>query len=780
MLKRITVIKGVCPYVNCAAGPVEFRKTALVFGYNSYGKSTLCEVLRSLETGDTSDVSVRGTIPGPVAQQVTITFAEDGKGEAPLVLKDAQWIPVTPSPFKLQVFDSAFVSRNLFTGSRLERSNKEALSRFVLGEQGVKQANELADMRKRWAATRSAWRKLQTQLQGVGDVDEFVKLEVKQGEDEIKAELRPLVVALDQARKNLAAVQQIQGRPLLSDLGAPAGDPAAMERLNTTLQKTLQSTHDAARARLEQHVADHMGGHRSGTDWIRQGLDYISGPLCPFCEQPLEHAREGLLAAYKQFFDEAFNRQTTAVFDELDAFEKSVHLWTAAAYELGLQKNALVLSEYRELEDDEIFKGVRARFDELGGHVADTGTDEKRALQHLLEAATAAIARKRAAVYEPVAPLEFAEYRRTHELAVAAVKAFNDHCAMLNGTLLTFKKKSDKATLEAEVARLNSDVQVKELQLRRVTSAVTCDEYRTAKDLDVELEGAIRQAEEELTKEQSAYLQKFFERINFYFTKFGSHHFTIGIDEKLDMQGYQPVLSLVVKYHGVVIEPQNLGAVFSESDRRALALSIFWAKLSVLSEADRALTIAVLDDPVTSFDDNRISAAVMLMRMEATTLRQLIVFTHYHAFARHWLDVERVGGTMSFHKLTRNDVTSGLIDGDPTEFLHSEQQKLYRKFVDFIEGRTQEPVGVDLRVYLENEIRDRYRQQITAGGMQYAQLSEVIDFLRATGAISNEVARTAHFYREDLNGPHHVLAARGREDWASHARLMLEFIYTDL
>ena len=176
MLKRITSIKGIGPYVNCAAGPVEFRKTSLIFGYNSYGKSTLCELLRSLETGNTDEVAARENIPGPIAQQATLTFAEDGKNETPVTLKDGNWTAALPYPFSIRVFDSAFVSRNLFTGSRAERSNKEALSRFVLGEQGVKQANEIADMRKRLGGARASLKKLHAQLQAVGNVEEFVDL----------------------------------------------------------------------------------------------------------------------------------------------------------------------------------------------------------------------------------------------------------------------------------------------------------------------------------------------------------------------------------------------------------------------------------------------------------------------------------------------------------------------------------------------------------------------------------------------------------------------------
>ena len=248
----------------------------------------------------------------------------------------------------------------------------------------------------------------------------------------------------------------------------------------------------------------------------------------------------------------------------------------------------------------------------------------------------------------------------------------------------------------------------------------------------------------------------------------------------MDTLGYQPVLSMVVKYRSVAVNPQTLGAVFSESDRRALALSIFWAKMAVLPAAERAGTIAVLDDPVTSFDDARISAAIIQMRQEVPTLRQLIVFTHYHAFARRWLDAEPVSGAMGFHILTRNDDTAGMIVGDAAEFLHSEQQKLYSKFQDFIAGRTNDAIGVDLRVFLETEVRDRYRHQLSAGGKLTESFEGVIRYLEEIKVVTPEVARELHAYRVDLNGPHHVLSRRGHDDWATSAHQMLDLIYSRL
>lgn len=780
MLKRITAIKGIGPYSNCNAGAVEFRKSSLVFGFNTFGKSTICEVLRSLEIGDTTVLGGRATIPGPVEQQVTVTFAEDGKSEAPVVLKRAAWIPATPAPFRLHVFDSSFVSRNLFAGARAERPNKEALSQFVLGEQGVKQANEIADLRKRSTASKTETRQLARQLADVGDVDTFVAMEVPQTAAELQAELRPLAVDLQQKQGSLTRHKEIQARPVLAPLGAVAGDPVVFARLNSTLEQSLQSVHDDAAQTLERHTREHMKATQGASNWIRSGLEYIAGPSCPFCEQPLANASVGLIDAYRECFNEAFNQRTRAVLEELNEFETITQLWGPNNQSSGIDRNLTILAQYQEMTGSTEFGEVRGKLAELSFEVHKKIEAHESVFQLLLPAVKQLIRRKREATYETLAPIETEGYAQTFDAANDAVNALNEQSKLVNAELAAFKARSDKATLEIDIQRLTTSEQTISRKLRRVNTSGTCTAYAEAKRLSVELDQQIGLAQTALATQQSDYLRAFFEHINYFYAQFGGRHFKIEIDGNLDTLGYQPVLSLIVKYRGVEVDPQHLGAVFSESDRRALALSIFWAKLNVLTTAERALTIAVLDDPVTSFDDARISTAVLRMRAEAQTLRQIIVFTHYHAFAKRWLEVERVSATMGFHELTRNDDTAGLINGDPTEFLYSDQQKRYRKSQEFIAGRTDEAIGYDLRVFLEAEVRERFRHQLSIGGKLSDTLEGAITYLGETGALDQTIAQEAHFYRSDLNGPHHGSAERGRDDWATTAAQLLDFIYTKL
>ena len=77
-------------------------------------------------------------------------------------------------------------------------------------------------------------------------------------------------------------------------------------------------------------------------------------------------------------------------------------------------------------------------------------------------------------------------------------------------------------------------------------------------------------------------------------------------------------------------------------------------------------------------------------------------------------------------------------------------------------------------------MRERFRHQLSIGGKLSDTLEGAITYLGETGALDQTIAQEAHFYRSDLNGPHHGSAERGRDDWATTAAQLLDFIYTKL
>ena len=73
MLKKIIGIKNVGRFAECGGhGDVEFRQKTYLFAENGRGKSTLCAILRSLQSGDGAIITGRKRLGQIAAPEVTL------------------------------------------------------------------------------------------------------------------------------------------------------------------------------------------------------------------------------------------------------------------------------------------------------------------------------------------------------------------------------------------------------------------------------------------------------------------------------------------------------------------------------------------------------------------------------------------------------------------------------------------------------------------------------------------------------------------------------------
>src|SRR5260370_30641580 len=75
-LRKFITIKNVGRFSNCnASGDVALKHYNLIFAENGRGKTTLCDILRSLQTGDGALIMGRRTLGNPSAPEVSILTA---------------------------------------------------------------------------------------------------------------------------------------------------------------------------------------------------------------------------------------------------------------------------------------------------------------------------------------------------------------------------------------------------------------------------------------------------------------------------------------------------------------------------------------------------------------------------------------------------------------------------------------------------------------------------------------------------------------------------------
>jgi len=136
MLRKIISIKNVGRFLSYgAAGDVELKRHNLVFAENGRGKTTLCAILRSLQTGDATHVRGRTTLGTGGAAEIKILV--DGGTAA---FSNGAWSTTVPN---IAIFDSTFVSENVYSGDSVHLDHKRNLYRVIVGKQGVDLARQI-------------------------------------------------------------------------------------------------------------------------------------------------------------------------------------------------------------------------------------------------------------------------------------------------------------------------------------------------------------------------------------------------------------------------------------------------------------------------------------------------------------------------------------------------------------------------------------------------------------------------------------------------------------
>src|SRR3989344_7960858 len=142
MLKRIQKIQNIGRFADCNAPGYEFKPETIVFGFNAQGKSTLTAILRSIQTGNNNILISRKTFGAIASKKVEIDFEENSKTEK-YVFQNKAWIKLNPN---ICIFDSKFISENIFEGDNVSFDQQKNLNSIIVGEQGKELNDKILEL----------------------------------------------------------------------------------------------------------------------------------------------------------------------------------------------------------------------------------------------------------------------------------------------------------------------------------------------------------------------------------------------------------------------------------------------------------------------------------------------------------------------------------------------------------------------------------------------------------------------------------------------------------
>lgn len=237
MLRKIISIRNIGRFPNySASGDVELKRYTLIFAENGRGKTTLCAVLRSLQSGEAAYALGRTTLGGDGAPEIKVLL---DSGTA--TFGNGAWSATVP---ELAIFDSTFVSENVYSGDTVDLDHKRNLYRVIVGKPGVDLARQVDELDAASRGKSTDIREKLSPLQRFVPQDLTIEAFLSLPEDPAIDEK---IVEKERELQALKELDQIKSRGALSELALPVF-PAGFELL---LGKTI----DGVAADAERCVA---------------------------------------------------------------------------------------------------------------------------------------------------------------------------------------------------------------------------------------------------------------------------------------------------------------------------------------------------------------------------------------------------------------------------------------------------------------------------------------------------------------------------------------------
>ncbi|HDM8215407.1 AAA family ATPase [Vibrio brasiliensis] len=782
MLKRIKLIQGVGNYTQTRASGIELTDVTVVYGENRYGKSTLCDVIHSLAEDSPEFILNRKTIPNDPAKPPKAEFLfSTAAGNVTSKFENEQWQVKAPDCSKLYVFDHSFIHRNVITGQKQERPNSENMTSFILGESNTALYTALADMNRQLRDERRNLNNIEGQLNthAVGSVAQYVATALPpQTKEQLEASLGALETTKQQLSTTIQNIDSIKRRNVLAAVGTQVNFTPAIESINAVLASSLQNVHQGSLDVLQNHMDSHVNNASTFKGWASQGLTQVQDD-CPFCGQELTDTARGLIAAYQQAFNAEFDRFNSQTRTTLN----------------GLRQPFAVLNTREQLSQQHL---ANRQIFEMYVEPQITGNPALAPLTATLEQKHEAIltsfdsvmARSQEATafwlprleHKFATPYEQAEAVGFDQLLIAstaynqAIYEYWEITEQINAVFNGYKNSLDVVQLNTQLTDINRQQAQVNISLKRINLEPLCDSYRQKKAQVAALDTGYQTQKRQLDQSQSAYLDTYFDQINRLFRQLGSSNFEI--IKTPNNRGQQVIYDLKVRFKGVDIPADKINTVFSESDRRALALCIFLAKVMSLAPEEKAKAILVMDDPVTSFDNERIALILNKLDELQRIVKQLVITTHYKGMASK--AVKKFRRCAKSVKLVHGVDTCSIEEVDIDDMMATEHDIAFDRIKAFVNRETNVDILTSLRPFFEEEIRHRYKKQLGELGHAKADLSVCTAALRDHGIMTSELEARLSAIRDTLNTPMHEIGGDALENTRTLAGDILDVVYNGL
>lgn len=701
LVKKIVSVKNAGRLKEYSAtGDVEFKKFTLIYGENGRGKTTLCAIFRSLQSGDSSHIIGRTTL-GVVGVPSVHIQLENGHTQ----FHDLTWSQTLPN---LLIFDQDFISDNIYSGNAVGLGQRRNLYKIIIGTNGVNLARQYEAKKDKITALnvriRAESNLIQSHLPPTLTIEAFLNTPNADGVDEHIATTQREITAASESAVilNHTPLKELQILRVPDDLG-------------DTMRLNIDSISVQTESVIRQHIADHGMG-KGGQEWISQGLAFNSQNECPFCAQDIQ--ANDLLQVYRNFFSEAYRNLKASIIERGKSFAESFGDAQIQAITNSINENIEILSfwqRYLDLSTLPVF------------NVEDIVSSLNRAKDSILRLLKAKAA----------SPLEVLEMDGEFSSSLSGLNALNEQLNQYNSSvrgknelIQTRKNSLQQVNLNALKGDLVRFEALKNRFQEPLAShcATLLDLRRQKLQMEQEKDGIKAQ----LDNYSTATFGNYQRTINGYLDKFNAG-FSIGNVDPNFIGGANAQFNIIINNNPVRLgddqTPLNQPSfknTLSSGDKSTLALAFFLAQIDHHPAKDQL--VVLFDDPFNSQDSfRRNQTAIEIFRL-GTACKQTIVLSHDAVFLKQVQDKIHGAPVKTLQLIPIGEENSKIENLDLNRFLQPEMRALMQRLQDYLSASVGDPKDIvrDIRPFLEGHCRTMCLALFTDDAM----LSEILTHTR--------------------------------------------------
>ncbi len=596
----------------------DFKKKNLLYAYNGGGKTTLSTIFRLFSTLESEE-------------QKNVLFDEFSTGNDAIVEMEINEEQVsfnaTEGSEKVYVFNCDFITDHIYEGttakmkrfdstvnsnikdkeiSDLEKNRNEKQKALLKTEAELTKLNERFEEIKRQVSSAFGKRISNKRLTGV----EIQRLPATaktdaalESEIDTKVKSYHVSLQLDQLKQDIVSLKQ------LSIEKVEVKDQQITELLSKSLSTSVGNLLKVKIAKLKSYNNDVADGIELWYQNAEQLLKVAAAEKpshCPVCDSDITTIASQLIDEYQKYFDREYDaflgkltsaithvgslmHKVTTNSDFISTLRELLSKYSDKDYsKINFQAAAIIgkfeaLQSLFEIKKSDMTTDVAGDFD--GVAFRNTLDDYNSFLNTFMQARNELIQNLEKQNYDP-------------KKLEAEIKDAHKQIALVQFDEPGKKNNIDKHfSLTAEVTKLSSEISMIEVSLSKARAKL---------------------------KSEAKYVNRLLKEL-------GIHHFTIDIHET------KPSENIEIIYESGT-RKSRLRHSISDGEKTALCFAYFLSKIQyeITDTADGKVEdcVIVLDDPITSLDENRLYSTACLIHNRFEHAKQLFVFSHNLVFMK--------------------------------------------------------------------------------------------------------------------------------------------------